>query len=370
MVVTDDEASYSAIHEEGEKSTKSHQRVQKLRSKGHRRTASTGSNIVVFPRAERESATGSLNQPAPHSHTSKQPLKPIPKYPKRPGSAGSTRPDVRQITGIESPEHIAQTAQEVTKHMTKLINESAVEGTPTGDSPEKGKSDSNPKPALGQRSNRPSQGMPVHVHISQSGQPAKTKHKYSEITRSKPVNKSTDSNETTSSEGTSSGSSKSSNGANKHPADSTAASSQSLSLTGEAPEGESVPQKTLTLLDKAKDLSRTESMSSTTSSSLSIFGPSCMLPSRNHSFVYDGGESSPYSHESLEIGDSIESLQALGMGKLGYSPYILPIPHKRDTTSSSEEDAVKERDHRFSRRKRSSATTIDGSHEAPHHKSI
>ena len=56
----------------------------------------------------------------------------------------------------------------------------------------------------------------------------------------------------------------------------------------------------------AKDLNQTESMSSTCST-LSIFSH---LPSRNPSFsVYDGGESSPYSHESLEIGDSVENLQ-------------------------------------------------------------
>ena len=59
----------------------------------------------------------------------------------------------------------------------------------------------------------------------------------------------------------------------------------------------------------AKDLNRTESMSSTCST-LSIFGPGSHLPLRNPSFsVYDGGESSPYSHESLEIGDSVENLQ-------------------------------------------------------------
>ena len=58
----------------------------------------------------------------------------------------------------------------------------------------------------------------------------------------------------------------------------------------------------------AKDLNRTESTCmSSTCSTLSLFSH---LPSRNPSFsVYDGGESSPYSHESLEIGDSVENLQ-------------------------------------------------------------
>ena len=59
----------------------------------------------------------------------------------------------------------------------------------------------------------------------------------------------------------------------------------------------------------ANDLNHTESMSSTCST-LSIFGLGSHLPSKNPSFsVYDGRESSPYSHESLEIGDSVENLQ-------------------------------------------------------------
>jgi len=107
---------------------------------------------------------------------------------------------------------------------------------------------------------------------------------------------------------------------------------------------------------------------SSTGSALSIFGSS-LLPSRNHSFVYDGGESSTYSHESLEIGDSVESLATLG--KLGYNPYMLPIRvhHKHEmTTSSSDDESNKGREYFFGRRKRSSGTTVDSSHDTPHYK--
>ena len=71
-------------------------------------------------------------------------------------------------------------------------------------------------------------------------------------------------------------------------------------------------------LQAAKDLNRTESMSSTCST-LSIFSH---LPSRNPSFsVYDGGESSPYSYESLEIGDSVENLQV----RVNFDNYIVSV---------------------------------------------
>ncbi len=182
-----------------------------------------------------------------------------------------------------------------------------------------------------------------------------------ELARNKLANKSTDSNETTSSDGgtgfSSKGSSRSDLGggvigvrrsgggggggggipsspSRKHPSANSASSSSSSSsarsvdfaldggsgggrgaaAAGPSSEGagrggggsllvrqgktEQQPQGVTT------DLSRTESMSSTCST-LSIFG----LPSRNHSFTYDGGESSTYSHESLEIGDSVENLQ-------------------------------------------------------------
>ena len=104
----------------------------------------------------------------------------------------------------------------------------------------------------------------------------------------------------------------------------------------------------------ATNLSRTPSILST-SSTISTFPPST-LPSRNPSFAYDGGgESSPHSLESMEIGDSIENLLALQSGRMNYS-YFIPIRTK-DMTSSSDEDSV--RGYRHSRRKRSSGTNTD-----------
>ena len=117
------------------------------------------------------------------------------------------------------------------------------------------------------------------------------------------------------------------------------------------------------------DLSRTPSILST-SSTISTFPPST-LPSRNPSFAYDGGgeESSPYSYESVEIGDSIENLLALQTGKMNFS-YFIPIqrtkPH--DTTSSSDEDSV--RDYRLGRRKRSSGATTEVAHNTPQSKGV
>lgn len=107
----------------------------------------------------------------------------------------------------------------------------------------------------------------------------------------------------------------------------------------------------------ATDLSRTPSILST-SSTISTFPPST-LPSRNPSFAYDGGgESSPHSLESVEIGDSIENLLALHQGgHMKNFSYFIPIRTK-DTTSSSDEDSVRGFI-RHSRRKRSSGAITD-----------
>ena len=142
------------------------------------------------------------------------------------------------------------------------------------------------------------------------------KHKYSEI-RSKQANKSTDSNETTSSleGGSISSAAKNDSNLDKQSKRSskymsaesanTAAPAQSGKVNSNSDVSNLRPEK-----QAAKDLNQTESMSSTCST-LSIFSH---LPSRNPSFgVYDGGESSPYSHESLEIGDSVENLQVSDM---------------------------------------------------------
>ena len=120
-----------------------------------------------------------------------------------------------------------------------------------------------------------------------------------EVPRNKLANKSTDSNETTSSDGngfSSKGSSQSDSSGPRQ--DSKRVVDFVLSSAGGSLSSFPNPHKVDT------DLSRTESMSSTCST-LSIYGNT--LPSRNHSFTYDGGESSAY--ESLEIGDSVENLQ-------------------------------------------------------------
>ena len=129
MVVTDDEYS-STLHEE--KASKP-QRVQKLRNRGHRRTASTGSNVLPYVK-EKETVpmqhATTLPHSHPHSSSSKQ--KPIPKYPKRPGSAGSTRTDVDvshdQAPEMKSPDQIVQSAQVVSEYMNALNNDLSKEG--------------------------------------------------------------------------------------------------------------------------------------------------------------------------------------------------------------------------------------------------
>ena len=207
MVVTDDEYS-STLHEE--KASKP-QRVQKLRNRGHRRTASTGSNVLPYVK-EKETVpmqhATTLPHSHPHSSSSKQ--KPIPKYPKRPGSAGSTRTDVDvshdQAPEMKSPDQIVQSAQVVSEYMNALNNDLSKEGKSQqqlhpqqqhqqqqqqGSKESTEKSGKDQKPSSGMRSGRAfSQGA--------SNFAMKIKHKYSEI-RSKQANKSTDSNETTSS---------------------------------------------------------------------------------------------------------------------------------------------------------------------------
>ena len=150
-----------------------------------------------------------------------------------------------------------------------------------------------------------------------------------ELPGNKLANKSTDSNDTTSSDGngfSSKGSSQSDSGGGGsigsgvtavgggiHSRGDTAtlsATSSSSSRTvefaadggeGGARGGFSSLRLSKTEQQNLTDLSRTESMSSTCST-LSIFGT---LPSRNHSFMYDGGESSL----DMEIGNSEENLQ-------------------------------------------------------------
>ena len=73
MVVTDDEY-LSTLHEE--KANKP-QRVQKLRNRGHRRTASTGSNVLPYVKEKESVPTQHATLPHCHPPSSKQ--KPVPK---------------------------------------------------------------------------------------------------------------------------------------------------------------------------------------------------------------------------------------------------------------------------------------------------
>lgn len=348
MVVTDDEAGYSgSTVRESEAKLSRPQRVQKLRNRGHRRTASTGSNInvnVLPPSSSVKEKDSVFSSNIPHMYPTKQK---VPKHPSRPGSAGSTRPDITQILRIDSPEQITETAQAVSEYMSKLIDSHSPDLNDTSETVAETRENGDAKWTGGGESRKQSQG-------SVTGQPGqqgvKTKHpKYSEMTRSKPANKSTDSNGTTSSEGTSTSS---------HSDPTTKLSNDSANQTLTNDPTDQTNQK----LEKLQILFRTESMSST-GSTFSLSGPG--LPSRNPSFVYDGGESSTYSHESLEIGDSVENLQTFG--RLGYYPYIVPIRghHKHETTTSSSED---EREYWAGRRKRSSGTTVESS--TPHRKGM
>ncbi len=159
MVVTDDEYSVS---QEVEKARGKPQRHQRL--KGHRRTASTGSNIIPFNRGgvggvgggggggggEKDSnapSKGSSNTaPFPLAvagggggggGNSKQTLgggggggvklklAASKQHPKRPGSAGNSRQDVhvRQESRIHNTEEITKTAHELSKCMYTLIDD-------------------------------------------------------------------------------------------------------------------------------------------------------------------------------------------------------------------------------------------------------
>ena len=318
MVVTDDEYS-STLHEE---KTSKPQRVQKLRNRGHRRTASTGSNILPYVKEKEPVPTQHATLPHSHPPSSKQ--KPIPKYPKRPGSAGSTRPDVdvAQVPEVKSPDQIVQSAQALSEYVNTLNDDLSKETKSQQQQQQyhqqQGSKESSEKSGKEQKS---SSGMRTGRAFSQGAMQVamKIKHKYSEI-RSKQANKSTDSNETTSSHegaGASLAAKGESNLDKQSKTLSKDTSPESANTTTPAQSNKANSNTDVSNLkpekQAAKDLNRTESMSSTCST-LSIFSH---LPSRNPSFsVYDGGESSPYSHESLEIGDSVENLQVSEWCKL------------------------------------------------------
>ena len=123
MVVTDDE--YSVHHQEvGKASTSKHQRCQRLR-RGHRRTASTGSNIIPFTK-EKEIVTPKSSNPIPlHSSGTGTKQKSAPKNPKRPGSAGSSRQDVhiRQESRVQPTEQITKAAHAISEYVNNLIDD-------------------------------------------------------------------------------------------------------------------------------------------------------------------------------------------------------------------------------------------------------
>lgn len=352
MVVTDDEY---AIGQEVEKTAIKQQRVQKLK-RGHRRTASTGSSVVPLSK-EKDGGIGSRTIGATSSEPVSKGMVGIggsstlpagcqlfapsqmnigiagqgdecgSEAIRRPGSAGSTS---CQILHVRQDSEIVPTSllfkeyacTSIDQHMIKeeeLVKMDNVSKETISDiSTEMMDESSSSKMSMGGKC------------VSQMGVVnaiggGKLKGRY-DLGRIKLINKSTDSNETMSSEGNSFSSKSSSQ------SDSSAGSGQGSarvpiirpSLKRSADHRDPVDPSAhqmnenvtgLSLFHRhggkaglSNDLARTESMSSTCST-LSIYGNSG-LPSRNHSFTYDGGEeSSTYSHESLEIGDSVENLQ-------------------------------------------------------------
>ena len=89
----------------------------------HRRTASTGSNVL--PYVEEKEPVHNQHATLPPSHPPSSKQKPIPKYPRRPGSAGSMRPDVveAQVSEVKSPDQIVQSAQALSEYVNILNND-------------------------------------------------------------------------------------------------------------------------------------------------------------------------------------------------------------------------------------------------------
>ena len=427
-VVTDDESSgfmqlhHKREHDDSMEKVAKHQQIKKIRR--HRRTASTGSNVIYIPQKDNAnsatlpSVSSSSSKPSQHIHI----VKPKPlstKHPSRPGSAGSN--PMMEFHRVQSPEQIKEIAHEVTKGITKLITDSGrgedvSVGEGEGGSAERSMrmrrvrsggvklADSvndtvnGIQEGDGDFTRQDHQALRVGLTTSLPvGLGSKSKHKYSEISRSKPSSKtetadapstteppvtsrkipgistskpsatgwlrpferifSSSQNKEKSSAGPPSGETTSSNSQN------TATASGSGSV--DSPSSSSTAHNKLPML--TTDLSRTPSIVSTTST-ISTLPPST-LPSRNPSFAYDGGgESSPHSLESVEIGDSIENLLALESGKMNIW-YFIPIRTTKDTTSSSDEDSVRGyRQH--SRRKRSSGTNTDATHSTQQSKGV
>ena len=417
-VVTDDESSFMQLHhdlEHDDSKMGKHQQLKKIRR--HRRTASTGSNVIYIPQNNTTSSTlpsSAKSKPIQHNIVKPKPTK----HPNRPGSAGSN-PVIGFHRGAQSPEQIKETAHEVTKGITKLINdggrgddtsltvpgeggsaEKSVRmrrvrsgGVRLADSASGDKVDSGGGEGEGHKQDH-------KISLTSSlplGLGNKMKHKYSELPRNKQSGKVSETADThstaepgavTSRKIPGIGTSKptgwlsrpferifsSSQNKDKGGAVSNEATNSNSENSKTVPSGSgTVDTSASTAATHSKfralpaDLSRTPSLVSTTST-ISTFPPST-LPSRNPSFAYDGGcESSPHSLESVEIGDSIENLLALQSGKMNFS-YFIPIRPTKDTTSSSDDDSVRGyRQH--SRRKRSSGTNTDTTHSTQQSKGI
>ena len=435
-VVTDDESSrfverhLQRGHDEAkmEKVAK-HQQIKKIRR--HRRTASTGSNVIYIPQKDLPSSN-STTLPASVSSSAKPThhiniVRPKPLMAKqqvsRPGSAGSNPTTDGVLHRAQSPEQIKTTAHEVMKGITKLIvegegglgegggggGESTGErvmrmrrvksgGMRLGDSVSGETGGGGGEEGLGEGSSvfskMDSQTLKTSLTSSLPiGLGNRARHKH-ETPRNKQSGKSSDATDpptstdpslapsnTSSPRKTAGGSSRPSatgwlrifSGKEKNTSKSSGGASGgsdtkvtsnshiSTSATNTPPSIAAAPaisghyssNKLPPML--TADLSRTPSILST-ASTVSTLPPST-LPSRNPSFAYDGGgESSPHSLESVEIGDSIENLLALQSGRMNYS-YFIPIRSTKEMTSSSDDDSV--RGYRHSRRKRSSGTTTD-----------
>ena len=173
--------------------------------KRHRRTASTESNVLPYVKEKEPIPNQHATLPPSHPPSSKQ--KPIPKYPRRPGSAGSTRPDVDvpQMQEVKSPDQIVQSAQALSQYVNTLNDDLSKESKSQQQQhqqqqQQQGSKESTEKSGKEQKL---SSCMRTGRALSQGAMQVsnfamKIKHKYSEI-RSKQANKSTDSNETTSS---------------------------------------------------------------------------------------------------------------------------------------------------------------------------
>ena len=443
-VVTDDESSnfvrmplqHDHDDAKAEKLPK-HQRLKSMYVRRHRRTASTGSNIHA-PQKDALLASSTLppqtSLQLQHVNIVKpKPLTGASQHQHRPGSAGSN-PTI-ELQRIKSPEQIRETAQEVASGIARMIgndrDESANKEREGGGGDGRGmrrvksggislggggKGDGGEirkLVKLDQPGNRIAATMSLPVGIL----PIKSRHKYSEISRSKQAGKMADSQDPKPTPlqplavkgvapslsaaplapsnapsgpiwSKSHGEAQSvdtprkafvneSGGGRRGEGGGGGGDSQCVGVlpssgsSGGSGDGpiDLQPAAGVHKTDRppAADLSRTPSILST-SSTISTFPPST-LPSRNPSFAYDGGgeESSPYSHDSVEIGDSIENLLALQTGKMNFS-YFIPIrpPKSLDMTSSSDEDSVRE--YHLGRRKRSSGTTTEASHNTPQNK--